>query len=593
MRALVLVGALMASSALAGPEARVQALLRAWQTDAAAEAVEPLMEALPDLPAIQAVAARVKFHQQRYADALDLMRRAKAATGREPGQYDLIRTTYELTKDFVEHRQGRVIVRMQKGPDEVLAPYLLSGLNQAIDRLGPRFGVEIKRPVMVEVYPSRQAFSQVSTLEMDAIETSGTIAICKFDRLMLISPRVTLRGYDWLDTASHELIHLLISRRSYNHTPVWLHEGLAKYHESGWRKDFGEPLSPYSATLLARAINRDELITFEQMSPSMAYLPSQEATSTAFAEVHTAIEFLIERHGAGAILGLLDGLRQAGGDLDSAFKVVTGGNLAAFERSWRKWVKTRRFETRDGVKKRAISFGKNRAAADDDDPERPDGEAGRYARLGDLLYRRGHRAAAAIEYERSVARAGYGYPGLVHRLAACLIATQSLDKAGTVLAKSAARSPDDARTQVLLGRLALKAERYTDAMAAYERANGINPFDPEVHEGMRLAAAALKKPLLVAREVLALERLRGEAATPVANNDPKKQGFLSLTSRPWADVIIDDRPVGRATPLTDFPLGAGQYRLTLRNTALSLERTLDLHIRLGQTTTLKVDLRKK
>ena len=114
----------------------------------------------------------------------------------------------------------------------------------------------------------------------------------------------------------------------------------------------------------------------------------------------------METYSDQAILGLLDGLKSSGGDLDQALIKVTGGDLQQFETNWRAWFKTRRFETRDGVTKPAIVFGTNRAAVDDDDPERPDGEAGRYARLGDLLFRRGHRAAAAIEYERSLKRAG-------------------------------------------------------------------------------------------------------------------------------------------------------------------------------------------
>lgn len=593
MKRLLIGLLLLPAVASAGPEQQVQALLDAWQVEAAAKAVEPLLEALPDLPAIQAVAARVKFHQQRYADAMDLMRRAKAATGREPAMYNLVRVTFEVTKDFVEYRDGRAIVRMAPGPDEVLAPYLLKGLNQAIDRLAPRFGLEIKAPLVVEVFPSTESFSKVSTLDLKSIQTSGTIALCKFDRLMIITPRVTMRGYDWLDTVSHELIHLLISRKSFNTVPVWLHEGLAKFHESGWRKPFGEPLSSYSAGLLARALNRNELITFAEMSPSMAYLPSQEATATAFAEVHTAIEYMLETYGEESILGLLEGLRGFAGNLDSAFRKVTGGNLAAFEAKWRQWLSKRRFETRDGVSKAAVTFGTNRPTADDDDPERPDGEAGRYARLGDMLYRRGHRAAAAIEYERSVTRAGFGYPGLVHRLASCLIATDSLKRAEDVLSQSAKRSPDDPRTQVLLGRLAIKAERYEDALGAYGRANSINPFDPEVHEGMRIAAEALKLEPIVKRETKALDRLRNEAAAVAPKKDPKTQGFLTLTSSPWADVLIDDKPLRRATPLTDYPLSAGRHRLTVRNSALSLERSLDVEIVLGQTTTLRVNLKEE
>lgn len=593
MRWWLLVALSVSQVATAGPERQVQALLNAWQVDAAAKAVEPLLEALPDLPAIQAAAARVKFHQQRYADAMDLMRRAKAATGREPAMYSLIRETYLVTKDFTEYRDRRAIVRMAPGPDEVLAPYLLAGLNDAIDRLAPRFGLTIDAPLVVEVYPSTKAFSRVSTLDLKSIQTSGTIALCKFDRLMIITPRVTLRGYDWLDTVSHELIHLLISRKSHNTVPVWLHEGLAKYHESGWRKPFGEPLSPRSAGLLARAVNKDELITFEQMSPSMAYLPSQEATATAFAEVHTAIEYLLEMHSDKAILGLLDGLKTSGGNLDRAFRAVTGADLKTFESRWSAWLKKRPFETRDGVTKPAIAFGTNRAAVDDDDPDRPDGEAGRYARLGDLLYRRGHRAAAAIEYERSLKRAGPGYPGLVHRLASCLIAAKKLERAQEVLGQSATRNPDDPRTHVLLGRLAIQSKAYEQALDAYRRANAINPFDPEVHEGMRIAATELKLDEIVTRETRALEVLRREQPATGEKDQQGDVGFLSITSTPWADVLIDDKPLKRATPLTDYPVPVGTRRVTLRNTALSLERSLDVQVVLGKTTTLTVDLKEK
>jgi tetratricopeptide (TPR) repeat protein len=582
---------LFATSALAGPEEEVQILLNAWQVEQAAIKIEPLLAAMPEIPAIQAAAARVKFHQQRYADALDLMRRAKVTTGRSPGQYELIRATFETTKNFVRHSGGRVVLRMSPGADEVLVPYLLKALNQAIDVLAPRFGVKITAPISVEIYPSAEAFSAVSTLDMKSIKTSGTIALCKFDRLMLISPRATLRGYDWLDTLSHELIHLLISRRSHNTVPIWLHEGLAKYHESGWRKPFGEPLPVNSAALLARALNRDELITFAQMSPSMAYLPSQEATATAFAEVHTAVEYLLEKYGEKSILLLLDGLRDSGGDLDFAFRQVSGAGLASFERSWAIWLKGRRFETRDGLRVQALTFGKNRAASDDDDPARPEGEAGRFARLGDLLFRRGHRQAAAIEYARSVKRAGYGYPGLVQRLASSQIASGQLKEAGEVLKLSAERSPDDPRIHVLLGRLAVKAERFEQALDAYALANAINPFDPEVHEGMRIAAKALKRQPLIDQETKALAFLHAPPNVKTVIKKDQPHGFLSVTTSPWSEVIIDDESLHRASPLSDYPLSVGAHKLTLRNSALSLERHLDVMITLGQTTIVKVDLR--
>ena len=234
---------------------------------------------MPDLPAIQEAAARHLF-QGRYEDALIYSVGATLAK-RDSPLLPLIQATYEETRDHVAYAGKHFTVHVPPGPDQVLADYLIEALEEALARHGPRFGVTVKEPIRMEVYPSLESFARISTLSLEAIKTSGTIALCKFDRLMLVTPRVTLRGYDWLDTASHELIHLLISRRSHNTVPVWLHEGLAKYHESGWRGDYGEPLAPYSAELLAKAIQKDELISFARMSPSMALLPSQEATATA------------------------------------------------------------------------------------------------------------------------------------------------------------------------------------------------------------------------------------------------------------------------------------------------------------------------
>ena len=46
MRIVILIALIVPVTASAGPERQVQALLNAWQVDAAAKAVEPLMQAL-------------------------------------------------------------------------------------------------------------------------------------------------------------------------------------------------------------------------------------------------------------------------------------------------------------------------------------------------------------------------------------------------------------------------------------------------------------------------------------------------------------------------------------------------------------------
>ena len=53
---------------------------------------------------------------------------------------------------------------------------------------------------------------------------SGTIAVCKYHRLMIISPLAAANGYSWADTLAHELF-IRYLKKSRNKVPIWLHEG--------------------------------------------------------------------------------------------------------------------------------------------------------------------------------------------------------------------------------------------------------------------------------------------------------------------------------------------------------------------------------
>ena len=66
----------------------------------------------------------------------------------------------------------------------------------------------------------RYRFNWEDALTEEEIKTSGTIALCKYNRLMITSPRDLVYGYGWADTVAHELIHLLINRRSRNTVPI-------------------------------------------------------------------------------------------------------------------------------------------------------------------------------------------------------------------------------------------------------------------------------------------------------------------------------------------------------------------------------------
>jgi hypothetical protein len=78
---------------------------------------------------------------------------------------------------------------------------------------------------------------------------------------------------------------------------------------------------------------------------------------------------------------------------------------------------------------------------------------------------------------------------------------------------------------------------------------------------------------------------------PSAPAAPAALGFLSLGSRPPANVVIDGVDIGRTTPLPSWPLKAGSHRIKLLAGPRSKE--LRVEIEAGRTLSEIVDLRNR
>src|SRR6185503_16878524 len=137
-------------------------------------------------------------------------------------------------------------------------------------------------------------------------------------------------------TLNHEYTHYVVTRISHNTVPIWLHEGIAKFEERRWRGPSGGGLTPVMEHLLASGLQHHHLITFAQMHPSMAKLPSQADTALAFAEVYTAIEYLHDKVG-------WRGIR------DQIARLRDGKPLDDFEAGWRAWLHGRKLRLHPGL----------------------------------------------------------------------------------------------------------------------------------------------------------------------------------------------------------------------------------------------------
>jgi tetratricopeptide (TPR) repeat protein len=402
---------------------------------------------------------------------------------------------------------GRFEVAFASSRDELLAPYLFEALDVAFQRVGDAIGDRPTAPVRFEFVDDSAKLALITPLDVDAIYTTGTIGVTKYNRVMMVTPRVMLQGYAWLDAATHEYVHYVVTRRTKDNAPVWLQEGLAKLYETRWRRDSPAPLRPEIAAILRRAVENDDLVSFEEMSPSVALLPTRERAALAYAQVETMLGLLLERRGSEGMQTLLDRVA-SGTEAEQAFADAWGDEFSAFEDEWKRHV---RAITRHG---RSGSLGGPRfkdPGAEEDGPDPSlfgdvfshlgGGRARQHARLGVLLTLRDHPEAAILEYEKArkadprVAKD----PALARRLGELYLDAGRAEEAAPLLQIAGAADPENPNVAAAEGRALLRTGRREEARPVLDRALSINPFIPTLHCDLAELAAG-EDPQMESRE---------------------------------------------------------------------------------------------
>ncbi|MFL5277997.1 MAG: peptidase MA family metallohydrolase, partial [Myxococcales bacterium] len=427
----------------------------------------------------------------------------------------LARAAAEETKGNEVFESAHFQIRTRPGKDTLLAPYALEALEKAYAGLTKDLGVEPAHKIRVEIYDSARSLAHVSPLTIEQIKGSGTIALCKYSRLMVTSPKALLRGYPWLDTVSHEFVHYLVTQKGRNSVPIWLQEGLAKFLETRWRGSPGLAVDEMSLVLLHKAAKDNKLIPFAAMHPSIAKLPTQEAAALAFAEVEAAIRLLYMRGGQQALTELVAAMASGAAD-EKAVSLAYGKSFPQFEKEWRESLKDLRKDAQAQapgaarpLERKTLVFkedAKGAAKQGGDAPgERPnDPEAKRSVRLGEIFYARRRWAAAAHEYGKARARMSHEIPQVARRYAFAQVQLGHLGEAESALSSAAQRDPQDEAVQVLYAHVLQKKGEPQKAKAALDAGIAVDPFDPELHDVYLRVARDLKNPALEKREEEAL-----------------------------------------------------------------------------------------
>jgi len=493
--ALGFISHVRADRRMSGNAAEIQHAIDSLELDRAEQLIAALDGSSTTVPVTLYYRGLLAYHHGDYVSATRDIDAALAATptGARPASWlqmqSLSAAAQRLVGAMKQHASpdGRYLVYAGT-EDIVLTAYALQVLESADRALTELLGLRLQGPLRLEIYPSAASLAQVSPLTESQIETSGTIALCKWNRLMITTPRALVRGYPWADTIAHELTHLVVSRKTLERTPVWLQEGTAKLLERSWRDqpsvmfqstpgDADFRLDGASETLLLKAAKDDKLLPFERLHPSIAMLPSQADAALAFAQVATFMQRFVSAHGAA---GMRDAFTRiaSGEDARSALGHVASTSFAALEQDWSAALR-KRDTGRRNVRALGLRFRHGQSASDELSEVEQEA-ARRFLRLGDMLWSRGRNQAAAIEYKKA-------HDVDAHDpIVASRYARSALQAGDAAAARDAMRAllADHPEHEPALAVLASALVTLGDHAAATRAANEailINPFDPQPH----------------------------------------------------------------------------------------------------------------
>lgn len=491
-----------------------EAALARWDGDEAYRLARTVLEQTPQHTQALALLTKASFYRGEYLEAAKWAERwavAEPANDYAEGWKAFAEQTAWAVQDFTVYTSPHFILKLHEERDGILADYALAALEKAFEYLGRDLGYRPSTPVRIEIFPDHERFHAASSLSKRDIEVAGAVGICKFDKVMVLSPRVLLRGYRWLDALVHEYVHYVIVKLSDDHAPIWIHEGVAKHEESRWRSPTSLYLNPVNRTLLAEALRTGEFVTFDQMEPSLVRLETPQQVQLAYAEAASAVEFILSQVGyAGLREIFLDMARTGTHGAKGPIERVLGLSFARFEERWKSFLQAKQLTPVPGVQLAQFKVVEQ-GDRDEDKLEQEALQSATVERdlaLGDLMRQRGRLDGAVYYYERA-RKTRPDAPFVLNKLARSLLLAQRPQDAVPHLQHALEISPDYGTSHAVLGdayRLLGSLEKARDH---YEQAVQINPFDPMPHRYLTELYQQMGETEAAQREAHIVRRLVG------------------------------------------------------------------------------------
>lgn len=280
----------------------------------------------------QALAFDGKYLPAKMQLAQDLLRLGKeeegwrladealSADGYNVVAHNLV-TLQESIAKFRTLEDDGLFVRMDAREAEIYGHRVLDLLKRARKTLYAKYEVEIKQPIVVELFPKQQDFA-IRTFGLPG--GAGFLGVCFGTVITANSP--ASQGANptcWEATLWHEFCHVVTLNKTNNKMPRWLSEGISVYEERQANPTWGQTITPrYREMMLG-----DALTPISKLSGAFLNPKTPLHLQFAYFESSLVVEFLVEKHGLatlkriltdlGAGMSINDSLARYTGSLDS------------------------------------------------------------------------------------------------------------------------------------------------------------------------------------------------------------------------------------------------------------------------------------
>jgi tetratricopeptide (TPR) repeat protein len=276
--------------------------------------------------------------------AQDLLRLGEEAEGwklaeevQKQDGYDVeaynLASLHDTMRKFTTLTNEDFVVRMGANEASIYGARVLDLLSQARSNLCAKYGLEVKRPTIVEVFPQQKDFA-VRTFGMPG--NPGYLGVC-FGSVITANSPASHPGHpiNWQAVLWHEFCHVVTLQMTQNKMPRWLSEGISVYEETRANPTWGQRMTPqYREMVLG-----DELTPVSRLSAAFLMPRSDMHLQFAYYESSLVVEFVVQKFGQDKLKAILSDLRQ-GEDINRAIEQHTSP-MAKFEKEFAEFARER------------------------------------------------------------------------------------------------------------------------------------------------------------------------------------------------------------------------------------------------------------